>query len=86
MTQIYCYLLLLLTDNLEIVVEEPLMGSLELINLEKNYGETRAVRGVNLSLASSQYCCLLGPSGCGKTSLLRMIAGHEVITLSLIHI
>ena len=56
------------------------MSSLELINLEKRYGETQAVRGVNLNLPSSQYCCLLGPSGCGKTSLLRMIAGHEEIT------
>ena len=56
------------------------MSSLELINLEKWYGETRAVRGVNLKLPTSQYCCLLGPSGCGKTSLLRMIAGHEEIT------
>ena len=56
------------------------MSSLELINLEKQYGETQAVRGVNLNLPSSQYCCLLGPSGCGKTSLLRMIAGHEEIT------
>ena len=56
------------------------MSSLELINLEKRYGETHAVRGVNLNLPSSQYCCLLGPSGCGKTSLLRMIAGHEEIT------
>ena len=56
------------------------MSSLELINIEKNYGETRAVRGVNLSLPTSNYCCLLGPSGCGKTSLLRMIAGHEEIT------
>ena len=56
------------------------MSSLELINLEKRYGKTQAVRGVNLNLPSSQYCCLLGPSGCGKTSLLRMIAGHEEIT------
>ena len=56
------------------------MSSLELINLEKRYGETLAVRGVNLNLPASQYCCLLGPSGCGKTSLLRMIAGHEEIT------
>ena len=56
------------------------MSSLELINLEKWYGETRAVGGVNLNLPTSQYCCLLGPSGCGKTSLLRMIAGHEDIT------
>ena len=53
---------------------------LDLIDLEKRYGETLAVRGINLSLPENTYCCLLGPSGCGKTSLLRMIAGHEVIT------
>ena len=53
---------------------------LNLIDLEKRYGETLAVRGINLSLPENTYCCLLGPSGCGKTSLLRMIAGHEVIT------
>ena len=29
------------------------MSSLELINLEKRYGETQAVRGVNLNLPSS---------------------------------
>jgi putative spermidine/putrescine transport system ATP-binding protein len=51
-----------------------------LIDLEKRYGETLAVRGINLSLPENTYCCLLGPSGCGKTSLLRMIAGHEDIT------
>ena len=56
------------------------MSSLELINLEKWYGQTQAVGGVNLHLPTSQYCCLLGPSGCGKTSLLRMIAGHEQIS------
>ncbi|NCW30159.1 MAG: ABC transporter ATP-binding protein [Alphaproteobacteria bacterium] len=53
---------------------------LELIDLEKHYGDTVAVRGINLSLPENTYCCLLGPSGCGKTSLLRMIAGHEDIT------
>jgi putative spermidine/putrescine transport system ATP-binding protein len=53
---------------------------LKLIDLEKRYGDTVAVRGINLSLPENTYCCLLGPSGCGKTSLLRMIAGHEDIT------
>jgi len=53
---------------------------LELIGLEKRYGDTLAVRGINLCLPENTYCCLLGPSGCGKTSLLRMIAGHEDIT------
>ena len=56
------------------------MNNLELINLEKHYGEMKAVRGVSLKLPKATYCCLLGPSGCGKTSLLRMIAGHEEIT------
>ena len=57
-----------------------LKNHLDLIDLEKRYGETLAVRGINLSLLENTYCCLLGPSGCGKTSLLRMIAGHEDIT------
>jgi len=57
-----------------------LKNHLALIDLEKRYGETLAVRGINLSLPENTYCCLLGPSGCGKTSLLRMIAGHEDIT------
>ncbi len=62
------------------LIRDGKMGNLELVNLEKHYGDTQAVRGVNLSLPIGTYCCLLGPSGCGKTSLLRMIAGHEDIT------
>ena len=57
-----------------------LKNHLDLIDLVKRYGETLAVRGIDLSLPENTYCCLLGPSGCGKTSLLRMIAGHEDIT------
>ena len=44
------------------------------------YGQTVAVRQVDLEVVDPLYCCLLGPSGCGKTSLLRMIAGHEEIS------
>ena len=53
---------------------------LELNDLKKMYGETVAVSQVNFRLDEAKYCCLLGPSGCGKTSLLRMIAGHELVT------
>ena len=55
-------------------------NSLELQGLHKAYGQTVAVRRVDLEIDTPVYCCLLGPSGCGKTSLLRMIAGHEVIS------
>lgn len=53
-------------------------STLVLTHLVKRYGETRAVDGIDLTIPSGSYCCLLGPSGCGKTSTLRMIAGHEI--------
>ena len=52
-------------------------STLVLTSLVKRYGDTRAVDGIDLTIPSGSYCCLLGPSGCGKTSTLRMIAGHE---------
>ena len=55
-------------------------GNLELVGVQKFYGNTEAITGINLKIQSGEYCCLLGPSGCGKTSLLRMIAGHEEIS------
>jgi putative spermidine/putrescine transport system ATP-binding protein len=52
-------------------------GAIELVNVTKRFGETVAVRHINLKIPGGAYCCLLGPSGCGKTTILRMIAGHE---------
>jgi putative spermidine/putrescine transport system ATP-binding protein len=52
-------------------------GAIELVNVTKRFGETVAVRHINLQIPGGTYCCLLGPSGCGKTTILRMIAGHE---------
>jgi iron(III) transport system ATP-binding protein len=45
--------------------------------LERRYGETRALDGVELDIAPGEVVCLLGPSGCGKTTLLRVAAGIE---------
>jgi putative spermidine/putrescine transport system ATP-binding protein len=52
-------------------------GEVQLVNLAKHFGETRAVDGINLTIPDGAYCCVIGPSGCGKTTILRMIAGHE---------
>jgi putative spermidine/putrescine transport system ATP-binding protein len=54
--------------------------AVELIAVTKRYGATVAVDTVSLRIPEGNYCCLLGPSGCGKTSMLRMIAGHELIS------
>ena len=56
-------------------------ADLELVLVSKLYGDTVAVDAVNLKIRSGTYCCLLGPSGCGKTSTLRMIAGHESVSI-----
>jgi ABC-type Fe3+/spermidine/putrescine transport system ATPase subunit len=50
---------------------------LELVKINKSFGQVEAVRGVSLKLARGQFLSLLGPSGCGKTTTLRMIAGFE---------
>jgi NitT/TauT family transport system ATP-binding protein len=38
-------------------------------------GANLALSGVDLSIPSGQFVCLLGPSGCGKTTLLNLVAG-----------
>ncbi len=45
--------------------------------VERRYGETMALAGVDLDIAPGEVVCLLGPSGCGKTTLLRIAAGIE---------
>ncbi len=52
----------------------------ELIGVNKQFGEFVAVDDVNLQVGSGEFLTLLGPSGCGKTTLLRMISGFETPT------
>ncbi|MBQ8506449.1 MAG: ABC transporter ATP-binding protein [Clostridia bacterium] len=44
-------------------------------SLEKSFGDTQVLRGVNLDVRPGEFVTLLGPSGCGKTTTLRIIAG-----------
>ena len=57
--------------------ESAARGSIELVAVTKRFGDTVAVKNIDLKIPGGTYCCLLGPSGCGKTTILRMIAGHE---------
>ncbi len=56
------------------------MATLELKDVKKAYGSTRVIHGIDLEIASGDFCVFVGPSGCGKSTLLRMIAGLETIT------
>ena len=52
---------------------------LTLAHIDKFYGATHALRGINLEVQSGEVVVLLGPSGCGKSTLLRCINGLEPI-------
>jgi putative spermidine/putrescine transport system ATP-binding protein len=46
-------------------------------DLNRRFGEVRALDGFSLDLAPGELVTLLGPSGCGKTTALRALAGLE---------
>jgi putative spermidine/putrescine transport system ATP-binding protein len=49
--------------------------ALEIVGLEKSYGQFKAVHDVTLSVRQGEFVAIVGPSGSGKTSVLMMIAG-----------
>ena len=51
------------------------MATVSLKKLEKRYGATSVVHGIDLDVADREFIALVGPSGCGKSTTLRMIAG-----------
>jgi multiple sugar transport system ATP-binding protein len=56
------------------------MASVEIRAVDKVFGATRVLHGVNLEVADGEFLVLVGPSGCGKSTLLRLIAGLEEVS------
>ena len=68
------------------------MGIVEISGVAKSFGETHALKGVDLDIPEGSIQGLLGPNGAGKTTLVRILAtllrpdagtalvdGHDVV-------
>ena len=50
---------------------------LQVEQLEKTYGEIRAVNGISFFVEKGEAVGIVGESGCGKSTTARLIAGLE---------
>ncbi|MEZ4909883.1 MAG: ABC transporter ATP-binding protein [Saprospiraceae bacterium] len=53
---------------------------IELTNVSKSFGSTRALEDVTLSLDAGKCIGLIGPNACGKTTIIKSILGMVVAT------
>lgn len=56
------------------------MLSIEIKDLQLNFGSTKVLNSLNIDIAEGEFLVLLGPSGCGKSTLLNCIAGLLDVT------
>ena len=56
------------------------MAGLILKDIQKSFGKTKVLHGINMEISDGEFIVIVGPSGCGKSTLLRMIAGLENVT------
>ena len=59
--------------NVGTVTSESIVASLEAVN--KNYGNVRALRGVDFRVRAGEIVALLGPNGAGKTTAVKLLLG-----------
>src|SRR5919107_638285 len=50
-------------------------STLDLDGVEKAFGATRVLHGIDLRVAEGEMIVVVGASGCGKSTLLRIVAG-----------
>ena len=62
------------------------MNYIQLKDVSKYWGTTKAVENLNIEIKKGEFVIFLGPSGCGKSTTLRLIAGLEEVSSGQIEI
>ena len=52
------------------------MNALELKNVQKNFGKTEIIRGIDLAVQAGERVAIIGPNGAGKSTLFNLISGR----------
>ncbi|KUH33462.1 multidrug ABC transporter ATP-binding protein [Thermococcus celericrescens] len=68
------------------------MAMVEVLNLEKDYGKVKALKGISFSISEGEIFGLIGPNGAGKSTTLKILStllkptggsakidGHDVV-------
>jgi ABC-type sugar transport system ATPase subunit len=53
------------------------MSEIRLVNVTKRFGNTFALKNINLEISDNEFFIICGPPGVGKTTLLRTVAGLD---------
>jgi sulfonate transport system ATP-binding protein len=51
--------------------------ALRISGLEKKFGSTPVLKGIDLDVPAGQFLAIVGKSGCGKSTLLRLLVGLD---------
>jgi len=55
-------------------------AAIELLDVRKQFGATRIIQGVNLSVRRGERLAIIGPNGAGKSTLFNLISGRFPVT------
>jgi sn-glycerol 3-phosphate transport system ATP-binding protein len=56
------------------------VASLDIQGVQKTFGQTKVLHGIDLAVRDGEMVVIVGASGCGKSTLLRIVAGLETPT------
>ncbi|MCH7738881.1 MAG: ABC transporter ATP-binding protein [Chloroflexi bacterium] len=70
----------------EVDGSDPATPMIKAVNLYKDYGDFRAVDGIQFEVMPGEIFGMLGPNGAGKTTTMRMLACISPVTAGELHV